>query len=91
MVPDATGTILFGMGLNVPQDLSFIGFDGIDYGAYLEVPLTTVAQDFHEIGVEAANLIMERIANPAAECKRMVLPVRLITRKSTAALENAVD
>lgn len=79
------------MGIKVPGELSFVGFDNIDYSAYLEVPLTTVEQNFREIGVEAGNLIMSRISDPAGECKRIVIPVELIERRSTAFLETAVN
>ena len=79
------------MGVKVPHDLSFIGFDNIDYSAYLEVPLTTVEQDFKKIGEEAGQLILKRISNPEEECQRMVIPVKLIERQSTAFLETVVN
>lgn len=80
-----------GMGIKVPQELSFIGFDNIDYSAYLEVPLTTVEQNFKKIGEEAGHLMLRRINDPAGECSRIVIPVELIERRSTGFWEAAVN
>lgn len=72
------------MGINVPDELSIIGFDNIENGTYLEVPLTTVEQNFHKLGEEAGTLITDKICNPSDDCKRIILPVELIKRNSTA-------
>ncbi len=79
------------MGVDVPRELSFIGFDNIDYSAYLEVPLTTVEQNFKKIGEEAGRLIMNRMTCPEEECQRVVIPVDLIERQSTAFMKSAVN
>jgi GntR family transcriptional regulator, arabinose operon transcriptional repressor len=79
------------MGVNVPHELSFIGFDNIDYSAYIEVPLTTVEQNFKKIGEEAGNLIMNRMISPDGECRRVVIPVDLIERQSTASLKTVIN
>ena len=71
------------MGVNIPGELSIVGFENIENSAFLEVPLTTVEQNFHRIGEEAGCLIIERINNPERDCKRIVLPVELIHRRST--------
>lgn len=70
------------LGYKIPEDLSVIGFDNIDLACHLQVPLTTVAQDFHSIGRIAAELIMERI-NDDSEPRQVVLPTELIVRSST--------
>ena len=79
------------MGVRVPYEMSFVGFDNIDYSAFFEIPLTTVEQDFKKIGEEAGILMLNRIANPEDEYKRVHLPVKLIIRKSSGYLENAVN
>jgi GntR family transcriptional regulator, arabinose operon transcriptional repressor len=79
------------MGVKVPDEMSFVGFDNIDYSAFFETPLTTIEQDFKKIGEEAGILMMNRIANPDGEYKRVVLPVKMIIRKSTGSLETAVN
>lgn len=72
------------MGINVPDELSIIGFDNIENCTYIEVPLTTVEQNFHKLGEEAGTLITDKIRNPSGECKRIIVPVELIKRNSTA-------
>ncbi|MCL6442409.1 MAG: GntR family transcriptional regulator [Alicyclobacillus sp.] len=72
------------LGMKVPQDLSIVGFDNLEIGAHLPIPLTTVEQDFYEIGRKAAELVielMERGANFAF--KKHVVPVKLIERNTT--------
>jgi len=72
------------MGINVPNNLSVIGFDNIESSKYLEVPLTTINQDFRKMGEEAGSLIIESINNSSFDnSKRITLPVELIERSST--------
>jgi len=47
-------------------------------------PLTTVRIPHYDLGFEAARLLLERIANPTAPAKRVVLPVTLVERESVA-------
>jgi LacI family transcriptional regulator len=43
-------------GVRVPQDLSFIGFDDLDFAQFMNPPLTTVRQPMREIGAAAGQL-----------------------------------
>jgi DNA-binding LacI/PurR family transcriptional regulator len=70
--------------LRVPVDLSIAGFDNIDVSAYLEVPLTTVAQDIYTIGSRAAHLLLDRIAEPDAPTRIEYVATQLKRRASTA-------
>ncbi len=75
-------------GLRVPDDISLIGFDDGPIAKYLQVPLTTLAQPFREIGRKAAEIIEKTLdGNPAAEWK-IKLPGKLIIRNSTAEVKN---
>ncbi|MGH7317779.1 MAG: LacI family DNA-binding transcriptional regulator, partial [Candidatus Rokuibacteriota bacterium] len=71
-----------GGGWRVPDDLSIVGFDGLELGAYADPPLTTVAQDVRSMGLLAVECL---VTNPAIEPGTTLLPVRLIRRGSTAA------
>lgn len=75
------------MGLKIPNDLSIIGFDNVAVGAYLDVPLTTISQDFHKIGTVAGETIISLIQgkNPGKK-NRIVIPVELVKRQSTCAI-----
>jgi DNA-binding LacI/PurR family transcriptional regulator len=70
-------------GLKVPQDLAIAGFDDIALAPYMPVPLTTVAQPKHEIGVRAAQLLLDQIAGGVPEHREIVLPTTLVVRAST--------
>ncbi len=70
-------------GVSVPDDVSVIGFDNIDYSRLRGVALTTVSQHVKEMGETAANLIVQRIENPDAEVRRVILKPTLIERKTT--------
>ena len=45
-------------GLDVPRDISIVGFDDIPEAAHFWPPLTTVRQDFTEIGVRCVDLLL---------------------------------
>ena len=47
-------------GRSVPGDVSVVGFDDIPEAAYFTPPLTTVRQDFIELGRQSFHLLLER-------------------------------
>lgn len=63
-------------GLRVPQDVTIVGFDGIEAVKYTDPPLPTVEQPLGEVGKIAATILMEQIKG--GEVKKVVLPCRLI-------------
>jgi LacI family transcriptional regulator len=71
-------------GLRVPDDVSVGGFDDIPEAAFFNPPLTTVRQDFNQLGDISARYLLERIKEPDAPPRQHVLYPRLIVRKSTA-------
>lgn len=77
--------------LNVPEQLSIVGFDDVRLSAYTNPPLTTVHQSKHEMGSKAAKLLMERIADQDLEPRQEILATNLIIRGSTAALLMTVE
>lgn len=72
-------------GLHVPRDLSVVGFDDIPLAEFASPGLTTVSQPKHRLGELAAQLLLERIADPALQPRRRVLRPTLKARHSTAA------
>ena len=68
-------------GLQVPQELSIVGFDDIDLAPFFEPALTTVAQPKRQMGEKAVQMILELLAGDRVE--DCVLPGRLIVRGST--------
>jgi LacI family transcriptional regulator len=71
-------------GLGVPGDVSVVGFNDMDFSERFCPPLTTIRVPHHELGVQAAELLLERLASPASETRHVVLPVELVVRGSTA-------
>lgn len=70
-------------GLQIPDQLSVVGFDDHDVAAY--VGLTTVRQDVEEHGERGASVLLEQIGEGEAPAGTMRLPTRLIVRQSSAA------
>lgn len=74
------------MGINVPDDLSVIGYDNLDIAEMSIPPLTTVAQPLIEMGEMAAKIVFEMLeTNGTVESR--ILQHKIIERKSVKALE----
>src|SRR6266508_5402710 len=72
------------MGRRVPDDCSVVGCDDIDMAAYTSPPLTTVHVPFYETGAEAMRLLLSMVKTNSVVPKKVLLPVHLIVRGSTA-------
>ncbi len=72
------------LNMRVPQDISVTGFDDTDVAAYLEVPLTTVAQDRFLMGKRAAQRLIDRINGDTSPPVIERIPTRLRVRDSTS-------
>ena len=74
------------MGWAVPADLSIIGFDDMQVGAYVRPAVTTVRQPMEELGRKAVELLlnMMEVEEPCDPCPRLVLEPKLIVRESCA-------
>jgi DNA-binding LacI/PurR family transcriptional regulator len=71
-------------GREVPRDLSVVGFDDIPEAAYFSPPLTTVRQDFAELGRRCLHLLLARIEGDALPARAVVAP-ELVVRASSGA------
>jgi LacI family transcriptional regulator len=70
-------------GCRVPADLSVIGFDDIELARFTNPPLTTIAQDKREIGTQAVQRLVARLAARSRPVEQTILPTRLVQREST--------
>ncbi len=70
-------------GIDVPGQISVVGFNDSDYAAYLDPPLTTVRVHASEIGRAAAEQLLARMAGQPT-VRTTLIPAELILRGSTA-------
>lgn len=76
------------LGLDVPRDLSVVGFDDAGFAARMRPALTTVRQPVAEKGRLAAQLLLDVVAaekqGAKRRARRVVLPTELVVRDTTA-------
>jgi DNA-binding LacI/PurR family transcriptional regulator len=70
------------LGLNVPGELSIIGYDDIEVSEYLG--LTTVRQLLYESGERGVELLLTIMTDRTREAACEVMPVELVVRNTTA-------
>jgi LacI family transcriptional regulator len=70
-------------GLQVPQDVSVVGFDDVPLASHTEPPLTTVHQPMRRMGQTAAQLLLGHFEGVALPEAPTVIPTELIVRGST--------
>ena len=73
-------------GVEVPKDVSVVGFDDIEVSAHLTPALTTIRQPRRVIGERAARIVLDLIEEGDASADGEVLPVELIQRSSVTRL-----
>lgn len=69
-------------GLRIPEDISIVGFDDIPQASLVYPKLTTVRQPLEQMGQVAAEMLVERIADPSRPPQRVTLATQLIIRDS---------
>lgn len=72
-------------GLDVPRDLSVVGYDDIPLAQLTTPPLTTIHQPLRAMAEEAARLVLKLRDGVAVEATRLDLATSLVVRESTAA------
>jgi LacI family transcriptional regulator len=77
-------------GHKVPQSISIVGYDDIDEAALASPPLTTIRLPPHEIGIVAAEKLIERLKG-REESSHALIQGELIVRESTARLFKPSD
>ncbi|WP_367669699.1 LacI family DNA-binding transcriptional regulator [Streptomyces sp. DT2A-34] len=71
-------------GLRVPDDVSVIGFDDIPESASFLPPLTTIHQDFAEVGRLCVEGVIGKMRHAGTAHGTTLVPTRLVPRRSTA-------
>lgn len=73
---------IYESGKKVPDDISVVGFDGLEVSQYMVPPLTTVFQPSFEIGFSAAKFLVDAINFPAQRIPNKIFQTKLIIRES---------
>ena len=71
-------------GVPVPERMSVVGFDDIAIASWEVFELTTVRQDIDEMVRRAVELVLDRVAQPDAPVRRVVLEPALVSRATLA-------
>lgn len=74
---------LRGNSIDVPGQVRVVGFDNIPLAGIVQPALTTISQPIFQMGVKAAELLVERINDSEAEPVQIVLPCEFVEREST--------
>ena len=72
-------------GARIPDDVSIVGFDDIEFGAAAAVPLTSVARPSAELGAAALELLLGERDDPDHSPRQIRFEPSLSVRRSTAA------
>lgn len=72
------------LGFRVPQDLSIVGFDDIQFAQYCDPPLTTISQPRYEIGRQAMLMMLELLKGHDIHSGSRLLETKLVVRGSAA-------
>jgi LacI family transcriptional regulator len=70
-------------GLRIPEDIAIIGFSNEPLSEYTNPPLTTVDQSPYEMGIIAAETILNEVNHKQEVFKDIIIPSSIINRKSS--------
>lgn len=78
------------MGVRIPDEVAFVGFDNFPLAPYLDPPLTVVQLDMFSLGIEAARTVIRRLGRkggrpdaPPLPAESALMPPSLIVRESS--------
>lgn len=73
---------LMSKGIQIPDEVSIVGFDNIIMSGYATPPLTTISQSAFETGANAARIILDRITGKNHSCYQIKMRSQIIERSS---------
>lgn len=80
---------IYEAGLQIPDDISLIGFDDISFSKMTFPKLTTISQPMFETGVVATELLFQRVLCPSCSLppRKIILEHKLIVRETTKEIQ----
>lgn len=76
-------TGLIEQGVKIPDEVVVTGFDDAPLAEFFQPPLTTIHQNTRQLALTAAQAMLAMIQGQLPEKKHVVIPVELVTRRST--------
>ncbi|HEY3187522.1 MAG TPA: substrate-binding domain-containing protein, partial [Solirubrobacteraceae bacterium] len=70
-------------GREIPREVSVVGFDDIPEAQYFTPPLTTVRQDFGEVGRSSLRMLLALMQSSGQPPQRVTIAPELVVRRST--------
>lgn len=70
--------------MRIPEDISLISFDDMEWYSFLNPPITTVEHSPYLMGKKAGELLLQRISKKRKKPKKVLFQSNLIIRKSTS-------
>ncbi|WP_042349586.1 LacI family DNA-binding transcriptional regulator [Bacillus massiliigorillae] len=80
-------TVLKGLGVSVPDDMSIISFNNVLFSQYSTPPLTSVDVGIFDLGYQASICLIQQLNNSKEPMKRILLPYELVERQSCKQLK----
>ncbi|SJN31236.1 Transcriptional (co)regulator CytR [Vibrio casei] len=79
-------------GIEIPQQVSIVGFDEIPMVEMFKVPVTVIQQDSYKIGSQSAQLLLNELTNDVqmgfiTNKQKVIVPCTLVERKSCRNIE----
>jgi LacI family kdg operon repressor len=68
--------------IDIPGEVSLLGFEEIPMAEFFKVPITVVKQQPYDIGSEAARMLMNKVNHPSSVNTRILVPCSLVKRES---------
>jgi DNA-binding LacI/PurR family transcriptional regulator len=81
---------LWEKGIDIPSEVSVIGFDNMPESEFFRPPLTTVNHDFDLLSTTSLQLVTQAIANPETPRLHHKIAPDLVVRRSVGAIARAV-
>lgn len=77
---------LWEMGIRVPDEVSVVGYDDVQWSAVVSPGLTTVRAPFAKLANRAVEMLFERMEKPGRRARRDIVEVELVERETVADL-----
>lgn len=79
------------LGLDVPQDISIVGFDGIVVGQNIQPSLTTIETDPYSVGSNACAMLIGMLESGSKQVAKVLMDVRLVIRNTTGNIDARIN